>query len=411
MANFFAPLIQHRNLVLAIVASSLGFFVDLYDIIIVSVLRRSSLLDLGVAEADLQAKGVLLLNIQMAGMLLGGFLWGMLGDKKGRLSVLFGSIALYSITTFLHAYAPNYEVYLILRFLAGIGLAGELGAAVTLVSEQMPPKWRGMGPAIIGSFGLLGAVAGAYFGGHYSWQFTYQLGGGMGLVLLLLRLGVMESGLYRSLQGTQVRQGDLWLVLRDKKQLMKYCAIILMGFPGWFVNGVVMTFTPEIAAGMGMREIPSVSTVFTVFFLGFTFGDFSCGLISQWLQSRKKAIFRYLSAFTLLMMTYFAIGHRSVQIYYTLFFLMGISVGYTIVLITNGAEMFGTNIRSLVTTSSLNLLRASVIPQATLFNWLTHSMGAAKAAAVVGTLSIAIAFWAYTRLEETFHKDLNFVEI
>ncbi len=411
MAQFFATIFRQRNLVLAIVASSMGFFVDLYDIIIVSVLRRSSLLDLGIAEADLQAKGVLLLNTQMAGMLLGGFLWGMLGDKKGRLSVLFGSIALYSITTFLHAYAPNYEVYLLLRFLAGIGLAGELGAAVTLVSEQMPPKWRGMGPAIIGSFGMLGAVAGAYIGGHYSWQFTYQLGGGMGLVLLLLRLGVMESGLYRNLQGAQVRQGDLWLVLRDRKQLLKYCAIILMGFPGWFVNGVVMTFTPEIAAGMGMQEIPSVSMVFTVFFLGFTFGDFSCGLVSQWLQSRKKAIFRYLSAFTLLMITYFAIGYRSVQIYYTLFFLMGISVGYTIVLITNGAEMFGTNIRSLVTTSSLNLLRASVIPQATLFNLLTHSMGAAKAAALVGILSVAIAFWAYTQLEETFHKDLNYVDV
>jgi putative MFS transporter len=404
-------LIRHRRVVLAIIASSLGFFVDLYDIIIVSVVRRNSLLDLGVAVSDLQSKGVLLLNVQMAGMLVGGFLWGMLGDKKGRLSVLFGSIALYSTMTFLHAYAPNYEVYLLLRFLAGVGLAGELGAAVTLVSEQMPPRWRGMGPAIIGSFGMLGAVAGAYIGGHYSWQFTYQLGGGMGLVLLLLRLGVMESGLYRQLQEKQVRQGDLWLVLSDRKQLTKYCAIILMGFPGWFVNGVVMTFTPEIAAGMGMQEIPSVSMVFTVFFIGFTFGDFSCGLLSQWLQSRKKAIFRYLSAFAVLMLAYFIFGHRSVQVYYTIFFLMGISVGYTIVLITNGAEMFGTNVRSLVTTSSLNLLRASVIPQATLFNLLTYSIGAAKAAAVVGILSIAIAFWAYRQLEETFHKDLNYVEL
>jgi predicted MFS family arabinose efflux permease len=162
---------------------------------------------------------------------------------------------------------------------------------------------------------------------------------------------------------------------------------------------------------MGMQEIPSVSMVFTVFFIGFTFGDFSCGLLSQWLQSRKKAIFRYLSAFAVLMLAYFIFGHRSVQVYYTIFFLMGISVGYTIVLITNGAEMFGTNVRSLVTTSSLNLLRASVIPQATLFNLLTYSIGAAKAAAVVGILSIAIAFWAYRQLEETFHKDLNYVEL
>jgi MFS transporter, putative metabolite:H+ symporter len=402
---------KRRGVVLAIVASALGFFVDLYDIIIASVVRRPSLLAVGVAEADLQSKGVLLLNVQMAGMLVGGFLWGMIGDKRGRLSVLFGSIFLYSTTTFLHAYVQNYEMYLLLRFLAGVGLAGELGAAVTLVSEQMNPKWRGMGPAIIGSFGMLGAVAGAYVGGHYSWQFTYQLGGAMGIVLLLLRLGVLESGLYEQLKTQKhVRQGDLWLVLKDRKNALKYFSIILMGFPGWFVNGVVMTFTPEIAAAMGMKTLPTVSTVFSVFFIGFTLGDFSCGLVSQLLKSRKKAILIYISSFAIFLATYFVMARQSVTAYYVLFFLLGISVGYTIVLITNGAEMFGTNVRALVTTSSLNLLRASVIPQATLFNVLTPSLGAAKSAMLVGVLSLAIAFWAYTNLEETFNKDMNFVE-
>jgi MFS family permease len=402
---------KKRGVALAIVASALGFFVDLYDIIIASVVRRPSLLAVGVAEADLQSKGVLLLNVQMAGMLVGGFLWGMIGDKRGRLSVLFGSIFLYSTTTFLHAYVQNYEMYLLLRFLAGVGLAGELGAAVTLVSEQMNPKWRGMGPAIIGSFGMLGAVAGAYVGGHYSWQFTYQLGGAMGIVLLLLRLGVLESGLYEQLKTQKhVRQGDLWLVLKDRKNALKYFSIILMGFPGWFVNGVVMTFTPEIAAAMGMKTLPAVSTVFSVFFIGFTLGDFSCGLVSQLLKSRKKAILIYISSFAVFLATYFVMARQSLTAYYVLFFLLGISVGYTIVLITNGAEMFGTNVRALVTTSSLNLLRASVIPQATLFNVLTPSLGAAKSAMLVGVLSLAIAFWAYTNLEETFNKDMNFVE-
>jgi MFS transporter, putative metabolite:H+ symporter len=409
--NLSTETTKRRGIVLAIVASALGFFVDLYDIIIASVVRRPSLLAVGVAEADLQSKGVLLLNVQMAGMLVGGFLWGIIGDKRGRLSVLFGSIFLYSTATFLHAYVQNYEMYLLLRFLAGVGLAGELGAAVTLVSEQMNPKWRGMGPAIIGSFGMLGAVAGAYVGGHYSWQFTYQLGGAMGIILLLLRLGVLESGLYEQLKTQKhVRQGDLWLVLKDRRNALKYFSIILMGFPGWFVNGVVMTFTPEIAAAMGMKTLPAVSTVFSVFFIGFTLGDFSCGLVSQLLKSRKKAILIYISSFAIFLATYFVMARQSVTAYYVLFFLLGISVGYTIVLITNGAEMFGTNVRALVTTSSLNLLRASVIPQATLFNVLTPSLGAAQSAMVVGVLSLAIAFWAYTKLEETFDKDMNFVE-
>jgi len=402
--------IRQSAVVLAIVASALGFFVDLYDIIIVSVVRRASLLAVGVPEAELLEKGVLLLNVQMAGMLLGGFLWGILGDKRGRLSVLFGSILLYSTATLANAFAPNFEWFLALRFLAGIGLAGELGAGITLVTEQMPPEKRGLGPAIIGSCGMLGAIFGAYIGGHYSWQFTYQLGGIMGFALLILRLGVLESGLYEGLKEKTTTRGNLSILFKNPYHLKRYTAVILMGFPGWFVNGIVMTFTPEIAKSMGMTEFPSVATVFSVFFIGFTFGDFSCGLVSQWLQSRKKAILLYLSTFTVLLVAYFIFGSRSVTIYYGIFLLMGISVGYTIVLLTNAAEMFGTNIRSTVTTSSLNLLRASVIPQSLLFSALVPSLGAVTAALITGLCALAVAFYGYTQLEETFHKPLDYVD-
>ncbi len=403
---------KERSYLLAIVAASLGFFVDLYDIIIVSVVRRSSLLGVGVPEGELLPKGVFLLNAQMLGMLLGGFLWGILGDKRGRLSVLFGSIFLYSITTLAAAYAPDYKTFLALRLLAGIGLAGELGAGITLVSEQMPQHKRGLGPAIIGSCGMLGALAGAWVGGRYSWQFTYQLGGLMGFALLFLRLGVLESGMFEAVKKAQqtTMRGNLAILFGNPYHFRRYAAVILMGFPGWFVNGIVMTFTPEIAQSMGMREVPSVATVFTMFFLGFTFGDFSCGLVSQWLHSRKKAILLYLSTFSILTVAYFAVGRLSLQVYYALFLLMGISVGYTIVLLTNAAEMFGTNIRSTVTTSALNLLRASVIPQSLLFSALTPALGAATAAAITGVLSLGLAFWAFTQLEETFHKNIDFVD-
>lgn len=401
-----------RHYVVGIVAASLGFFVDLYDIIIVSVVRQSSLLGVGVPEGELLSKGVLLLNAQMLGMLIGGFVWGILGDRRGRLSVLFGSIFLYSITTLATAYAPNYSVFLALRFLAGVGLAGELGAGITLVSEQMPQHKRGLGPAIIGSCGMLGALVGAWIGGRYSWQFTYQLGGLMGFALLFLRLGVLESSLFEALKKRQQfsMRSNLALIFGNPYHLRRYVAVILMGFPGWFVNGVVMTFTPEIAQSMGMNPVPSVAKVFTMFFLGFTFGDFSCGLVSQWLQSRKRAILLYLSVFALLTATYFAIGRLSLQVYYGLFLLMGVSVGYTIVLLTNAAEMFGTNIRSTVTTSALNLLRASVIPQSLLFSALTPAFGAATAAAFTGVCSLGVAFWAFTQLEETFHKNLDFID-
>jgi MFS family permease len=399
-----------KHIWLAIIASALGFFVDLYDIIILSIVRTKSLLAIGVPESALLSKGVTLINIQMAGMLIGGFVWGIIGDKMGRLSVLFGSIILYSAMTFANAYVTNFEMYLVLRFLAGVGLAGELGAAITLVTEQMPQKYRGIGPAIIAGCGMLGAIAGAYIGGKYAWQFAYQLGGALGFVLLILRLGVLESGLFNQMKGKTTSRGDLSLIFKNKNHLKKYISIAVMGFPGWFVNGVVMTFTPEIGKAWGMNPTPSVSTVFTFFFLGFTFGDLSGGFVSQYMQSRKRAIRTYLTLFTIGMAAFFLFGRYSLTLYYAIFLFLGFSAGYTIVLLTLAAEQFGTNIRATVTTSALNLIRATVIPQAALFGYLSPFIGAAQSALVVGIIAIMIAFWGLSNLEETFHKDLDYTE-
>lgn len=399
-----------RHIWLAIIASALGFFVDLYDIMILSVVRKPSLLAMGVAETDLLSKGVWLINIQMAGMLIGGFIWGIIGDKMGRLSVLFGSIILYSTATFANAYAPNFEIYLLLRFLAGIGLAGELGAAITLVTEQMPQKFRGIGPAIIGGCGMLGAIFGAYIGGEYSWQFTYQLGGGLGFVLLILRLGVLESGLFNEMKGKTSNRGNLRLLFKNKDYIKKYISICVLGFPVWYVNGVVMTFTPEIAKAWGMTQAPTVSEVVIYYFLGLTFGDLTGGFVSQYFQSRKKAIRLYLSLYALAAIVFFVIGNQSALIYKGLILFLGFCVGYSIVLLTLAAEQYGTNIRATVTTSSLNILRATVIPQTLLFEFLNPYIGTVNSAMAVGVVAILLAFWGLSNLEETFHKDLNYTE-
>jgi MFS transporter, putative metabolite:H+ symporter len=399
-----------RHIWLAIIASALGFFVDLYDIIILSIVRAKSLLSMGVPESELLSKGVWLINVQMVGMLIGGFVWGIIGDKFGRLSVLFGSIILYSTATFANAYAGSFDMYLYLRFLAGVGLAGELGAAITLVTEQMPQKYRGIGPAIIAGCGMLGAIFGAYIGGKYSWQFTYQLGGVLGFALLILRLGVMESGLFNRMKEKTTSKGDFRLILSNGSHFKKYISICIMGFPGWFMNGVVMTFSPEIGRAWSMNPLPSVSVVFTFFFIGFTFGDLSSGFVSQLMRSRKKAILLYLSMFGIGMAAFFLFAKYSLTLYYTIFLFLGFSAGYTIVLLTLAAEQFGTNIRATVTTSALNLIRATVIPQATLFSILSPMIGAAHSALVVGVIAICLAFWALGNLEETFDKDLDFTE-
>lgn len=399
-----------RHIWLAIIASALGFFVDLYDIIILSIVRSKSLLELGIPETELLSKGVMLINVQMVGMLIGGFVWGIIGDKMGRLSVLFGSIILYSSATFANAYAPNFEMYLLLRFLAGVGLAGELGAAITLVTEQMPQKYRGIGPAIIGGSGMLGAIVGAYIGGKYSWQFTYQLGGGLGFALLILRLGVLESGLFNAIKDKTSNKGNLRLLFKNKDYIIKYISICVLGFPVWYVNGVVMTFTPEIAKAWGMTEIPAVSTVFTYYFIGLTFGDLTGGFVSQYLKSRKKAIRLYLSMYAVAAVVFFMVGNQSLTLYYGLLLFLGFCVGYSIVLLTLAAEQYGTNIRATVTTSSLNILRATVIPQTLLFGFLSPYIGIVNSAMVVGVVAILLAFWGLSNLEETFHKDLNYTE-
>jgi MFS family permease len=399
-----------RHIWLAIIASALGFFVDLYDIIKLSIVRSKSLLELGVPETELLSKGVFLINIQMVGMLIGGFVWGIIGDKMGRLSVLFGSIILYSTATFANAYAPNFEIYLLLRFLAGVGLAGELGAAITLVTEQMPQKYRGIGPAIIGGSGMLGAIVGAFIGGKYSWQFTYQLGGGLGFALLILRLGVLESGLFNAMKDKTSNKENLRLLFKNKDYIVKYISICVLGFPVWYVNGVVMTFTPEIAKAWGMTETPSVSTVFTYYFIGLTFGDLTGGFVSQYLKSRKKAIRLYLSMYAVAAVVFFMVGNQSLTLYYGLLLFLGFCVGYSIVLLTLAAEQYGTNIRATVTTSSLNILRATVIPQTLLFGLLSPYIGIVNSAMVVGVVAILLAFWGLSNLEETFHKDLNYME-
>ena len=402
-----------RKVILAIVASALGFFVDMYDIIIFSAVRRQSLMGIGITSADdILSKGVVLINAQMAGMLIGGFLWGIIGDKKGRLSVLFGSIIMYSLCTFLNGFVVNFEQYFALRFLAGVGLAGELGAGIALVSEQIKKENRGYGVAFIGSLGMFGAVLGAYIGGNYDWRFAYFFGGILGFLLLFLRMGVVESRMFKNIENQAVRKGDLRLLLFNKRNFIRYISIIIAGAPGWFITGILITFTPEISKDMGMTETPSVATVLMIMFTCFAFGDVLIGLWSQYLKSRKKAIYTFMGLSTLMIILYFTIGRQSTTIYYWIFAGFGISAGYTITLLTLAAEQFGTNVRTLVGSSAVNLIRASVIPLTLSFQILRggYQMSITHSAILLGVIVLLLAFWAMTNLEETFGKDLDFVE-
>ena len=154
-----------RAVSLAVLVAALGYFVDIYDLILFGAVRGPSLQALGFSPADVQDKGILLLQLQMGGMLVGGILWGIIGDRRGRLSVLFGSIILYSIANLVNGTVDTLTGYAICRVIAGIGLAGELGAGITLVSELMDKERRGLGTTIVAATGILGGVVAGIVGG------------------------------------------------------------------------------------------------------------------------------------------------------------------------------------------------------------------------------------------------------
>jgi MFS transporter, putative metabolite:H+ symporter len=413
-----------KSAYLIIIVSALGFFVDIYDMMIFSAVKEKSYISLGLAKETINngqtinnwsTYTVSILNMQMFGMLIGGFIWGYIGDKFGRLKVLFGSILIYSLFTFLNIYVADISQYKWCRFFAGIGLAGELGAGITLVTEQVPKKYRGFAVAFVGSIGMLGAVfAGFIANTNLSWQNTYIIGAAMGIVLLLLRLGVLESGLYKNMQNSQIKKGSFLLILKNKKLLYKFICILLVGLPGWYATGILITHTSAIAESLGMAKgnLPNTAKVMSINFLGFACGDILCGLLSQKLKSRKKAIASFLSLYAIFVLLYFTIGTTSITIYYLLFAGMGVSVGFSIMLFTLAAEQFGTNIRTLVSSTSLNLVRAWVIPLGIAFTYFASSFGNsyAKSAMLLGAICITFAFAALSQLEETFSKDLDYYE-
>ncbi|GIW22782.1 MAG: MFS transporter [Candidatus Sericytochromatia bacterium] len=402
---------ERKNIILAVVVASLGYFVDIYDLLLFSIVRVNSLKGIGIInEEDILNHGLYLLNMQMLGMLLGGIFWGILGDKKGRLSVLFGSIFLYSIANILNGLVQTVEQYSLLRLIAGIGLAGELGAGITLVSELMSKESRGYGTTIVATIGILGAVVGAFVGKLFDWRTAYFIGGIMGLFLLLLRVGLLESNIFSSLKETSIQRGNFFQLFQNKEIFFRYLNCILIGLPIWFVVGILITFSPEFGKEFGMENLPIAGESVKYCYIGLSIGDLSSGLLSQKIKSRKKAvgIFIILTAISILL--YFTFANISLEIFYTICLVLGFSIGYWAVFVTISAENFGTNLRATVTTSVPNFIRGSVVPITIVFQELKSIYTLSTSAMIVGFSTILISLISLSALKETYGKDLNYVE-
>ncbi|MCS6917188.1 MAG: MFS transporter [Chitinophagales bacterium] len=402
---------------MAVIVSALGYFVDVYDLLLFGIVRVPSLIDLGYSGEELLHKGAYLLNWQMGGMLVGGVLWGIWGDKKGRLSVLFGSIALYSIANILNGTVQSIGMYAFYRFIAGIGLAGELGAGITLVAEVMTKEHRGYGTTIVSAFGIFGAVVAAIVADWFDWRTAYYIGGGLGLVLLVLRISAYESGMFHHMRKETVSRGNFLGLLYRRQQFPRYMRGILIGVPIWFVIGILITFAPEFAQYLQValdengKTLIEASKAIMYHYAGAATGALFCGLLSQYLRSRKKALFYFLAADALGVFAYFLLTGSSAAVFYLYCFLFGVANGYWSVFITVASEQFGTNIRATVTTSTPNFVRGAVVPITTSFVWLSQQgMGLMGAALLVGAVVLALAFVSLYLTEETYGKDLNYLE-
>lgn len=399
-----------RKVMLTVLVAALGYFVDIYDLILFSIVRVPSLKSLGLSGEALTDVGVRLINWQMSGMLIGGIVWGILGDKRGRLTVLFGSILTYSLANIANGFAQTVLQYELMRFVAGVGLAGELGAGITLVAEVMPREKRGIGTTVVAGVGILGAVVAALVGDAFSWRVAYFVGGGMGLSLLLVRVGLTESGMFEGAKSTGVRHGDFFAFFRNKTRLRRYVSVILVGVPVWYAVGILVTFSPEIAGAMGLTKLPKPSTAVMLMYIGLAIGDFGSGFLSHVLKSRKKVLFGFLTLSSLATLAYFTIGRSSLTAFYVVVVLLGIASGYWAVFVTVASEQFGTNIRATATTTAPNFVRGALVLVTLSFQFLKGSVGVVYGAAIVGAVVLALGFASVFGLEETHGKDLDFTE-
>ncbi len=413
-----------KNLNKLIIVAALGYFVDIYDLVLFGMERVTSLTEilketLPLSQHDkiadmVKTIGINLMNWQMFGMLLGGIFWGMLGDKKGRLSVLFGSIFVYSVANILNGLVHDTSTYAMLRFVSGFGLAGELGAGITLVSESMSKEKRGNGATIVASVGLFGAVVAGTVGLTLdNWRASYIIGGVMGLLLLLLRIGVLESSMFNQVKQSNISKGNFLALFQTKERFLKFITIILVALPVWYVMAILITLCPELMKSLHMEDPPkNAKLAMTLAYAGITVGDVVSGLISQKLKSRKKSLILFLGLAILFSIFYFVFAKSSLVMFYTVVVLIGFATGYWAVFISTASELFGTNLRATVTTSAPNFVRGGTILINFLFIYLATNLGLQniKAAIIVGIIVFALSIWAWYKLEETFGKELDYVE-
>lgn len=397
---------------LPVIVAALGYFVDIYDLLLFSITRIESLRSFNLTPEQITAEGEAILMWQMAGLLIGGVIWGVMGDKKGRLSVLFGSILLYSLANIANGFVENTTQFRLIRFVAGLGLAGELGAGITLVSELIAKEKRGIATSLVAGLGLTGAVVAFIMKENFDWRTCYFIGGGLGLALLILRVSVFESGMYHEVKKLNVQRGNFFMLFNNADRLKRYVLSILIGLPTWFVIGVLVSFSSEFGKEMGIKEKIDPGKAIMYAYAAISIGDILIGLVSQWFRSRKKALYLFYFITAVFIILFFTVQwNGTAERMYWICAGLGFGTGFWAIFVTMGAEQFGTNLRATAATTIPNMVRGMltvlILP---LFKGLRsitdYVTGGWLAALILMTITVIAAIMT----KETFNKDLNYTE-
>lgn len=403
---------QYGILSVPVIVAALGYFVDIYDLLLFSIIRVPSLNSFGLTSEQITADGEAIIMWQMGGLLLGGIIWGVMGDKRGRLSVLFGSILLYSLANIANGFVETTGQYKLIRFVAGLGLAGELGAGITLVSELISKEKRGIATSMVAGVGLTGAVVAFIMKENFDWRTCYFIGGGMGLALLVLRISVFESGMFHEVKKMEVSRGNLFMLFNNGERFKRYLLSILIGLPTWFVIGVLVTFSKEFGEKFGIAEKIDAGKAIMYAYAAIAIGDIAIGFISQWFRSRKKALYLYYGITAVFMVLFFtSLYNASASAMYWVCAGLGFGTGFWAIFVTMGAEQFGTNLRATAATTIPNMVRGMltilILP---LFQLLREQTDYVTGAMYTGIIIMAVTVVAAVLSKETFGRDLKFVE-
>ena len=406
------PTIQGRTnpFNIVVIVAALGYFVDVYDLLVFGIIKDASLIAIGITDPlQIKTEGVYLLNMQLIGLLIGGIVWGILGDKKGRMATLFMTIMLYSLANIANGFVQNISQYAVLRFIAGFGLAGELGVSITLVSEVMTKETRAWGSSLVSFIGITGAAF-AFYVAQFGWKEAYWTGGVLGLLLLALRVYVHESGMFDKMKSSEVERGNFLMLFTNTKRFYKYICCILIGVPTWFTIGILCFFAKDLAVAIGVIGPVVTGKSILYHYIGASLGSLVFSFISQKLKSRKKALIIALLSLAVISTWYFLAKGATASEFYFIIFILGIAMGYWSIFVTVASEQFGTNIRSTVTTSVPNFVRASAVLTLLFWQYLDPMVGIIQSAAIVGAVVITIALFAVWYIDESYGKDIDYME-